>query len=273
MVNNQYIESLLGLQKAEAIYGRVIKLSGLAFRAEDLADKQEHLKELEFLLEGVRSAETILTIFNHKTYLPELEVGQESFWGWSSHQTGEKKMHNVLSLLHKDYVKFPYESVTWLTEIFPKIPFSERVNMKIHHCCMRFVKPDGKEVRLFSQGVPVQLDEERNFQYTLNYIQNIHYLIKRDFPYYWIRLSYGEQQEHVQTFHSDTQESGKRDLLSPREKEILLLIAEDLETKEIANRLYISNNTVANHRGNMIERLGVRDTTALVQLAKMTGMI
>lgn len=273
MPNDQYVESLLGLQKAEAIYGRVMKLSNLAFRAEDLADKKEHLKELEFLLKGVSGAETILTIFNHKTYLPELEVGQESFWGWSSQQTDEKKMYNVLSLLHKDYVKFPYQSVAWLTEIFPKIPFSERVNMRIHHCCMRFVRPDGKEVRLFSQGVPVQLDEERNFQYTLNYIQNIHYLIKRDFPYYWIRLSHGEQHEHVHTFHSGTQESGRRDLLSPREKEILLLIAEDLETKEIAKQLFISNNTVANHRSNMFERLGVRDTTALVQLAKMTGMI
>ncbi|MBK9490181.1 MAG: response regulator transcription factor [Haliscomenobacter sp.] len=61
--------------------------------------------------------------------------------------------------------------------------------------------------------------------------------------------------------------------MSTREKEVLLLIAEDLDTKEIAQRLFISVNTVGNHRSNMIDRLGARDTTALVQLAKMTGMI
>jgi DNA-binding NarL/FixJ family response regulator len=46
-----------------------------------------------------------------------------------------------------------------------------------------------------------------------------------------------------------------------------------LDTKEIAQKLFISVNTVGNHRSNMIENLSSRDTTALVQLAKMAGMI
>ncbi|MCY7408640.1 MAG: helix-turn-helix transcriptional regulator [Chitinophagales bacterium] len=62
-------------------------------------------------------------------------------------------------------------------------------------------------------------------------------------------------------------------MLTDREKEVLKLIAEDWETKEIAKHLFISINTVGNHRSNMIERLGVRDSTALVQLAKMSSMI
>jgi DNA-binding CsgD family transcriptional regulator len=265
--------SLLGLRKAEAIYDRVVQLSDYIFRDEELANKAEHLQELAFLLHGVKGTDTILTIFNHKTYLPELEVGQEEFWGALPNETRDEKMKNVLSILHKDYSAFPYESVNWLMTIFPKIPFEERVNMKIHHCCMRFVRADGKQIRLFSQGVPIQVDEERNFKYTLNYVQNIQHLIKKDFAHYWIRLSYGQDKELAQTFHSDSKEAAKRDLLSTREKEILLLIAEDLDTKEIAQKLFISVNTVGNHRSNMIERLGVRDTTALVQLAKMTGMI
>lgn len=265
--------SMLGLRKAEAIYGRVVQLSDLIFRDEALADKEEHLRELAYLLHGVKGVDTILTIFNHKTYLPELEVGQEEFWGSLPTEPKELRMKGILSILHSDYAAFPYDSVNWLTGIFPKIPFEERVNMKIHHCCMRFVRTDGKQIRLFSQGIPVQLDEQRNFKYTLNYIQNIQFLIKKDFPHYWIRLSYGPNNEFVQTYRSDTKESAKRDLLSSREKEILTLIAEDMDTKEIAERLFISVNTVGNHRSNMMDRLGARDTTALVQLAKMTGMI
>jgi DNA-binding CsgD family transcriptional regulator len=264
---------LLGLHKAEAIYDRVVQLSDYIFRDEALADKEEYLRELAYLLHGVKGVDTILTIFNHKTYLPELEVGQEEFWGTLPSETNDERMKGILSILHKDYAAFPYDSVNWLAGIFPKIPFDERVNMKIHHCCMRFVRTDGKQIRLFSQGIPVQLDEQRNFKYTLNYIQNIQFLIKKDFAHYWMRLSYGPQNDLVQTYRSDTKESAKRDLLSAREKEILLLIAEDMDTKEIAEKLFISVNTVGNHRSNMMDRLGTRDTTALVQLAKMTGMI
>ena len=184
-----------------------------------------------------------------------------------------ERMVTILGLLNKDYAKFPYESVEWFTKVLEQVPFEERVNMKIHHSCMRFTRLDGKPICIFSQGMPIQIDEQRNFNYTLNYVQNIHHLIKKDFPYYWIRFSYGQQKEFLQTFHSADKLYSKNDLLSNREKEILMLIAEDMDTKEIAGKLFISVNTVGNHRSNMIERLGARDTTALVQLAKMTGII
>lgn len=71
----------------------------------------------------------------------------------------------------------------------------------------------------------------------------------------------------------DLREIEAHDLLSAREKEILSQIAAGLETKEIADRLRISANTVGNHRNNVVHRLGARDTTALVQLAKMTSLI
>jgi hypothetical protein len=178
MNQTPHSQSLLGLRKAEAIYDRVVQLSDFIFKDEELTKKEEHFQELAFLLNGVKGTDTILTIFNHKTYLPELEVGQEEFWGDLPKDLSDGKMKNILSILHKDYLLFPYESVNWLKGIFPKIPFADRVNMKIHHCCMRFVRMDEKQIRLFSQGVPIQVDEERNFKYTLNYVQNIH-----DIPY------------------------------------------------------------------------------------------
>lgn len=62
-------------------------------------------------------------------------------------------------------------------------------------------------------------------------------------------------------------------LFEVREIEILKLIAEDFDTNEIAEKLFVSVNTVGNQCGKMIDTLGVRDTTALVQMAKMAGMI
>ncbi len=266
-------EILLSLRKSEAIYNKVAELSKSIFHGDGLANRESQMQELEFLLKGIKGTDAHLTIFNHQTFAPELEVGHTEFWGLLPDGNMAERMVTILGLLHKDYARFPYESVDWFTKVLQQIPFEERVNMKIHHSCMRFTRLDGKPICIFSQGMPIQIDDQRNFNYTLNYVQNIHHLIKKDYPYYWIRLCYGDQKQFVQTFHSNDKLYSKHDLLSSREKEILNLIAEDMDTKAIAQKLFISVNTVGNHRSNMIERLGVRDTTALVQIAKMTEMI
>lgn len=266
-------EILSGLRKSEAIYHKVAELSQYLFAKDSLVNRAAYKQELEFLLQGIKGTDTHLTIFNHETFAPELEVGHIEFWGPLPAGTMEERMISILGLLNKEYTRFPYESVSWFTQVLEQIPFQERVNMKIHHAGMRFTRMDRKPICIFSQGMPIQVDDQRNFKYTLNYVQNIDHLIKKDFPYYWIRFAYGQDQQFVQTFHSDDKLFSKHDLLSTREKEILKMIAADIDSKEIAKQLFISPNTVGNHRSNMIEKLGARDTTALVQLAKMTGMI
>jgi DNA-binding NarL/FixJ family response regulator len=55
--------------------------------------------------------------------------------------------------------------------------------------------------------------------------------------------------------------------LSPREKEILQLIAEEYTSAEIAERLFISVKTVEKHRASLMEKLGVRNIAGLVRAA------
>ena len=52
--------------------------------------------------------------------------------------------------------------------------------------------------------------------------------------------------------------------LTLRESEILRYIANGLSSKEIAARLFISINTVANHRRNMLRKKGVKSSAQLV---------
>ncbi|WP_309732930.1 response regulator transcription factor [Chamaesiphon sp. OTE_75_metabat_556] len=56
--------------------------------------------------------------------------------------------------------------------------------------------------------------------------------------------------------------------LTPRELEILKLIAAGANNREIAGQLYISEGTVKNHVTNILNRLGVRDRTQAAILAK-----
>jgi DNA-binding NarL/FixJ family response regulator len=55
--------------------------------------------------------------------------------------------------------------------------------------------------------------------------------------------------------------------LTPRETEVLRLIAEGLTSREIAGRLNISFSTVISHRTNLMKKLDIHDTAGLVRFA------
>jgi len=63
------------------------------------------------------------------------------------------------------------------------------------------------------------------------------------------------------------------DRLTPRQREVLQLIAEGLSTKEIAFKLSLSAKTVETHRAQLMERLDIRDVAGLVRFAVRTGLI
>lgn len=56
-------------------------------------------------------------------------------------------------------------------------------------------------------------------------------------------------------------------LLTPRESEVLLLVAQSHSSKEVAARLGVSAKTAENHRTNLMRKLGIHDTAALVRFA------
>ena len=63
------------------------------------------------------------------------------------------------------------------------------------------------------------------------------------------------------------------DPLSPRELEVVKLIAEGLTSDEIAEQLFISKKTVDRHRANMLEKLGMRNRVELTRYAIRRGLI
>ena len=61
--------------------------------------------------------------------------------------------------------------------------------------------------------------------------------------------------------------------LTERETEILLLICQELTMKEIGQRLFLSENTVRNHRVNIMEKVGVNNIVGLVRYAYDCGLV
>ena len=67
--------------------------------------------------------------------------------------------------------------------------------------------------------------------------------------------------------------SGERNRLTPRELEVLQLICDGLSNKDIAAKLKLSANTVAVHRANIMNTLGVHKTAELVVYALQHGLV
>jgi DNA-binding CsgD family transcriptional regulator len=61
--------------------------------------------------------------------------------------------------------------------------------------------------------------------------------------------------------------------ITPRELEILQLIAAGLSNREIAEKLFVSENTVKTHSGRLFDKLQARRRTQAVQIAKEAGLI
>jgi DNA-binding NarL/FixJ family response regulator len=61
--------------------------------------------------------------------------------------------------------------------------------------------------------------------------------------------------------------------ITVRELEILQLMAEGLSNREIAEKLFVSENTVKTHSSRLFDKLGARRRTQAVQLGKANGLI
>lgn len=73
--------------------------------------------------------------------------------------------------------------------------------------------------------------------------------------------------------NDEKQEMKNTPVLSTREKEVLLLIADGLTNPQIAAKLFLSLHTVDSHRKNLLTKFAVNNTASLIKLAAKNGML
>ena len=77
----------------------------------------------------------------------------------------------------------------------------------------------------------------------------------------------------IQDYRQQALEGDSYDQLTPREREILKLIAEGHTSREIAEMLFISLKTVMGHRAKIMEKLGLHNRTELIKYAMRKGVL
>ncbi|WP_185958368.1 LuxR C-terminal-related transcriptional regulator [Fodinibius sediminis] len=77
--------------------------------------------------------------------------------------------------------------------------------------------------------------------------------------------------EHSKTYATENNKTSNS--ITPREMEILTLLAEGKTSSQIGKILYISESTVITHRKNMLEKFGLKNTSELIAYAFKTGIL
>jgi DNA-binding NarL/FixJ family response regulator len=81
------------------------------------------------------------------------------------------------------------------------------------------------------------------------------------------------QHQIAETLRRRSEPQQSVSMLTDREKEVLVLLARGLATKEIASTLNIGARTVETHRANLMRKLGVKSVAVLTQVAIREGLV
>ncbi|MDJ0645855.1 MAG: LuxR C-terminal-related transcriptional regulator [Flavobacteriaceae bacterium] len=104
----------------------------------------------------------------------------------------------------------------------------------------------------------------------------LHKLKKQIFAVnYFVDITVKEKIEHYFRIVEDSNDTLiKKEpitIISPREREVLALVADGFSSKQIAQKLFISNHTAITHRKNLIEKFRVKNTAQLIKKASRTA--
>ncbi len=159
------------------------------------------------------------------------------------------------------------EGSIWALNFLYNQPIEKRKDFRLIHE-FRIKNDDDKWIRLLIQNEILELDRKGNLWIDLklcDFSPNQDLNVPGQFIFR--SKPTGEVIYSLQGKNSITGN------ISNREKEILGLISEGHKSSQIAEKLFISVNTVNNHRRNMIEKLNVSNSSEAVKMAAKLGMI
>lgn len=224
---------------------------------------------LNLLSQNSNSVIAIISLKNQRELY--LSSNVEKIWGYS-HQTNPIIGNlQYVKIITYDHAMFPITAGMWYLKCLKSVSYEEKINQKIVFVGVKFKTRFGKVSRTFIHTSHLDEDAQRNPINVITSVQDISHFMKDDF--WWMWFSCGDNNEKVKYYHSSTGKTFEGDIISDREKDILRLINQGMESQEIAESLFLSLATVHTHRKNMLARTGMRDVTALLQIALSIGMI
>lgn len=193
------------------------------------------------------------------------------YTGYEVEEYGDNILAKFMSFLDMAHRSFPSVLASWVFNILKTLTIENKTKQYISVWGVKLFHKNQRSMRWSLNVIPLEFDSEQNPTFIALSIQEVTHLIKGDD--YIIRAAFEGKNKKIFVYYSNEDKTTENDIISEREREVLQHISQGLDTKQIAILMNISPNTVDNHRRNMLARTGTRDTTALIQLCKMIGVV
>lgn len=174
----------------------------------------------------------------------------------------------LFQYMHPDDLIFMVDTAVKSFEFIDSLPVQEKVNYKLISD-FRLVNKSGSFVRFIQQTVVLEVDRNGEIWLVLKLVD----LIPDKEPDEPSQRKMLNMKTGQLCLFNDEQEYQSKNILTGREIEILGLIYKGLDSNEISQQLFISLNTVNNHRQKIISKTKTKNTTQALLYAKKLGLI
>ncbi len=226
-------------------------------------------KHIEFL-ESIKSVhQSAISIFDMaKMQHVYISSTFNDLLGWDVEEAQKPGHEYVDNQMHPEDLEHLNKVSHRFIELILKVKKEDRQNMEHYKMLMDYRTKGkyGNYVRVIEQHRLLELDKDDNVWLAVSLMdispdQDIESLCR----YRLVNTKTGKLY-HLPNENLETN-------LSLREQEILKLLAKGLISKQIADKLFISVNTVNTHRQRILEKLNVGNTTEAVQNAARLGLV
>lgn len=224
-----------------------------------------HIRLLDRISMVENSSLTVYDVFQKKYVF--IRSRFKDILGYDEQMASEEGFSYFFKLMHPEDLPMVIDTTTRALEFMNECPVAEKQDYKtvFEH---RLRDSSGKYIRFLQQEATLELDLKGNLWLILIILDVCpNQQETKVFQRSMMNIRSGK----TKMFSVDEQEN-KSDL-SIREVEILGLLGKGFISKEIADRLFISVNTVNNHRQNIIRKMGLTNTSEAIAYAQKIGIV
>ncbi len=250
------------IAKLEEIFKGVIKDDNI-----DMFSSEEISRYFSFLDDySVRNNLSLALVHKHTLTYHYQSPGFFRLW-----QTDPKDVSNKVTDVMTTVFENPGDFIKIMEvheNIFRNFSSPENILFTSTFCGVKAKTFAGKSVKLLSHNIPLKLAGE--WQYKIHFCENrdVNHLFGSD--HFWVRVVVNGEVFH---YISTNGVLHHKEILSKSELACVQKWADGLDLSDISKEMSISINTAKNHLKAARNKLGARDTTALVELCKFCGIL
>jgi DNA-binding CsgD family transcriptional regulator len=223
------------------------------------------LEDLEVLSKHIGITEgLIIACFDYRNLALAFFAGNiEGLTGYPPEMFRKKGMETSFTMVHPDDRPELFRFQKIVLENFHQLSLSERNTFEFSYTARWVHRDTGEVIWMLSRARPYFIDEKGNFAMDLHIIVQL--LNPPKIKEYDWNFAYTKD-DGSRIFVSKHQPETREISLTKKEKEIVKLMLEGKESKEIGVYLNISVNTVATHRKNILKKVGAHNVGELINI-------